>query len=354
MKKFIVCIVASASLGFFTPALADNPDSTGLPGDHLDLRATLDLFKKSSSPENFEKRLNSKDSKVNNLDLNGDGNVDYITVHDLKKDNAHAFVLRVPVNDKESQDVAVIELEKRDDNSAQVQIIGDELLYGKNYIVEPRNEDSTATDDAHWQEFAAPQWVFVNVWYWPCVQYVYYPGYVIWVSPYYWAYYPYWYDPWAPYPYYTYYGWVYVYHDYYYCCAPAYHMHDAHSVYQPRRVTSTSVEQRTEGARTRYADATGGKPRANDPPRKSTATPSNAPQQRGDPSPPQRKDNAQPAPAPQRKDNVQPPPAPAPRPDVKPQPAPAPRPRVNPAPAPRPTPAPRPQPRPVPRSPRPR
>jgi hypothetical protein len=352
MKKFIVYILAFAPLFFSSSARAENPDSTGLPGDHLDLRAALDLFKKSSSVENFEKRLNSKDSKVNNLDLNGDGKVDYITVHDLKKDNAHAIVLRVPVNDKESQDVAVIELEKRDDNSAQVQIIGDESLYGKDYIVEPRN-DSTATDDKHWQEFAAPQWVFVNVWYWPCVQYIYYPGYVVWVSPYYWAYYPYWWDPWAPYPYYTYYGWVYVYHDYYYCCASGYQMQQAHTVYQPRRVVSQSVQQRYEGAQQRHTKATGGKPR-NDPPRKSTATPQNAPQQRGDqPAPQQRKDDAKPAPAPQqRKDDVQP--APSPKPDVKPQPAPAPRPRVNPAPAPRPSPAPRPRPAPAPRSPRPK
>ncbi|MBK7633050.1 MAG: hypothetical protein IPJ13_01330 [Saprospiraceae bacterium] len=53
---------------------------TGLPGDHFSLEGALELFKKSSSPEDFEKQLNSKDNNVNNLDLNDDNDIDYVKV----------------------------------------------------------------------------------------------------------------------------------------------------------------------------------------------------------------------------------------------------------------------------------
>ena len=49
-----------------------------VPGDHFSLEGALELFKKSASPEEFEQLLNSPKSEVNNLDLNGDGDIDYM------------------------------------------------------------------------------------------------------------------------------------------------------------------------------------------------------------------------------------------------------------------------------------
>ena len=115
----------------------DFADSTGLPGDNFSLQAALATFKTSTSLEDFEKKLNSKDNEVNNIDLNGDGKIDYIRVVDYVKDNAHAIVLQVPVSKTESQDIAVIELEKDGDKSAFLQIIGDEDIYGESTTVEP-------------------------------------------------------------------------------------------------------------------------------------------------------------------------------------------------------------------------
>ena len=57
-------------------AIASDVDSTGLEGDNLDLNAVLEIFKDSESPEDFEKKLNSESTNVNNLDLNEDGDVD--------------------------------------------------------------------------------------------------------------------------------------------------------------------------------------------------------------------------------------------------------------------------------------
>ena len=60
-----------------------------VPGDNFSLEGALELFKKSASPEEFERMLNSPDSKVNNLDLNNDGNTDYVRVIDRNEGNVH-------------------------------------------------------------------------------------------------------------------------------------------------------------------------------------------------------------------------------------------------------------------------
>ncbi len=125
-------LAALAAFVFTNPIVAQNPepaDSTGLPGDHFSLEGALDLFKKAESPEDFEKLLNQEDANVNNLDLNEDGETDYIRVIDNMEDDVHAIVLQVSVSEEESQDVAVIEIEKTGDEEATLQIIGDEVLY---------------------------------------------------------------------------------------------------------------------------------------------------------------------------------------------------------------------------------
>ena len=51
-------------------------DSTGLPGDNFSLQGALQMFQNASSPEEFEKMINTEGNHVNNLDLNGDGEID--------------------------------------------------------------------------------------------------------------------------------------------------------------------------------------------------------------------------------------------------------------------------------------
>jgi hypothetical protein len=172
-------------------------DSLGLAGDNLDLYGVLELFKKSENPEEFEKALNKEDNKLNNLDLNGDGQIDYIHVIDRADKDAHALVLQVAVSETESQDVAVIEIEKKGDAAADVQIVGDPELYGKDYIVEPAEEPSTKTPENKTSNNSNTT-VIVNVWHWPSVQYMYRPSYVVWISPWGWRHYPGWWRPWRP------------------------------------------------------------------------------------------------------------------------------------------------------------
>lgn len=180
MKKFFsiaTILLLSAS------SFAQNTDSTGLDGDDLDLNAVLELFKKSKSLEDFEQKLNEEGNEVNNLDMNDNGYVDYIQVIDFQDSTSesHAVTLRVPVTETESQDVAVIEIEEIDGEVVNLQIVGDEDLYGEEFIVEPAEEGN---DNA------------VNTRKWKPIRHIYGPRYVVWVSPWRFGRYPTWYRPW--------------------------------------------------------------------------------------------------------------------------------------------------------------
>lgn len=181
MKSYILTL--SIAFTAFFGMSAD--DQLGKSGDNLDLNAVLELFKESESIEEFEQELNSEKNGINNLDLNEDGFVDYIRVIDYSNGDVHAITLQVPYSDSEAQDVAVIEIEKTGDDQAIVQIVGDEELYGSNYIVEPQDVNRDAN-------------VAVNVFAWKPVRHVYSPRYTIWVSPWRYRSHPVWFKPWRP------------------------------------------------------------------------------------------------------------------------------------------------------------
>lgn len=247
MKKHfcLFCFLFSAlflSQTFASPfALSD---STGLPGDHFSLEGALELFKKAQSPEDFEKLLNSEDSEVNNLDLNEDGKTDYIRVIDNQEKDIHAIVLQVPVNAAESQDIAVIEIEKTGKENALLQIIGDENIYGKQTIVEPFDVEAEQGGKGGPNANITTFRIVVNVWAWPSVRFVYRPGYRAWVSPWRWSVYPRWYRPWTPRPYRWYSGRTVVWRSRAHVVR-THRVVNAHRVYAPRRTTSRVVSTRT-------------------------------------------------------------------------------------------------------------
>ncbi len=178
--------------------------STGPLGDSFSLQGALDIFSRSKDLGSFERALNDPKEHVNNLDLNNDGNVDYIRVVDHKEGDSHAIILEDPVDGTGSQDVAVIEVEKTGANTAQARVVGDESLYGPGVSY----EKTTVKE-------AGPSAVVVDVWAWPSVRYVYGPSYVAWNSPWVWGSYPRYYHPWHPYPVSVYYGYTSPYRPYY-------------------------------------------------------------------------------------------------------------------------------------------
>ncbi|ULQ56057.1 hypothetical protein KJS94_15520 [Flavihumibacter rivuli] len=144
MKKILtIGCLAFSILGYSQQS--STPEYLGLPGDNLNLYALLKLFRNAPSPVAFQDALNRPSSLVNNLDLNNDGVVDIIRVIPLSGSMSRMLVLRTAINANESQDIAVITVSLIAKDRAQVQVAGDPLLYGKEYIIEPNYE----TGDDH-------------------------------------------------------------------------------------------------------------------------------------------------------------------------------------------------------------
>lgn len=190
MKKYIFCCLLSVS--FLSVYAQYGNDRTGYDGDFFSLEGALDLFKQSTTLGDFERKLNTEKYWVNNLDLNYDGRIDYVRVEHRRQGNIHAIILQALVDRYDIQDVAVIELEVIGRGEAVLQIIGDEDLYGEEVIVEPIEgyADSRRGSNPDYGDY-------VNVYYWPPVQYILGRQYRVYASPYHWQYYPTWWSPWV-------------------------------------------------------------------------------------------------------------------------------------------------------------
>lgn len=150
--------------------------ATIMPGEEgLDLTALTALAKQCNTAAQFEMKLNDPGS-INNLDLDGDGNVDYINVSEYQNGNVKGFSLYI---DKgvEKQEVATIEI-TRNQNVANVVVVGNEYLYG---------------DDRYYQS----QFVFTDFLLW---SYLFSP-HTFYYSPYHYGYYPGYFHPWHRYDY---------------------------------------------------------------------------------------------------------------------------------------------------------
>jgi hypothetical protein len=224
MKTLIITSILAVLVATGTAAMAQNQQEEylGLPGDNLNLYAVMKLFQESETLESFERSLNDENSRINNLDLNGDNMVDYITVNDYVDRDVHNIVLRTALNRNDNQDVAVFTVQRFRDGSVQIQLIGDEALYGKNYIIEPIDNNNYAeTPNPGYSGRSANTTTVVRttvyeVAAWPLVRFIYLPGYAVWRSSWYWGYYPVYWNPWRPYYWHYYYGYHYNWHHHYY------------------------------------------------------------------------------------------------------------------------------------------
>jgi hypothetical protein len=232
MKRILLTSILAVLVAFGTTVMAQEyPDEyLGLPGDNLNLYAVMKLFQESETLEAFERNLNNEKSGINNLDLNGDNYVDYIMVFDYVDGDVHTIVLRVALDKNEFQDVAVFTVQRFPNRSVQIQLIGDEALYGKNYIIEPNYAETPNPG-----YIGKPKRnVTVNMVYtsyydiasWPVVRFIYFPEYVLWRSSWYWGYHPDYWNPWHPWFWHYYYGYHYNWYHHYYT--------HYHHWYQPR------------------------------------------------------------------------------------------------------------------------
>jgi hypothetical protein len=220
-----------------------------VPGDNFSLEGALELFKKSRSPEEFEQMLNNADARVNNLDLNADGQIDYLRVVNRQDRNVHIFIIQSVISDDDFQDVAVIELKKLADGEAVLQITGDADVYGIETIIEP-------TEEVRINAGTTTTRSVVNVWTWSTVQFVYAPAYVVYASPWRWSYYPMWWRPWRPVAYHVYDPWWRPYRPHYAVCY-THRIGYLPVLYRPYRRTSVVVHHhyhhQVDRYRSRYA-----------------------------------------------------------------------------------------------------
>lgn len=225
MKRLLVFILAGILAGVACKTSQPKEGGMlGLPGDNLNLYAVLKVFQESPTLEQFERAINDSATKINNLDLNGDGRIDYLRVVDSMKGDVHNIMLRAELGPNEEQSVAVIIVTKDADKSVHVQVTGDEDLYGRNYIIEPNYKDSLAgaPNPAYKEDQeAGGEVVYVpttpyEIAGWPIMGSLYMPGYIPWYSPWYWGYYPLWWTPWPPFSWHFYYGYHYYWNYFYF------------------------------------------------------------------------------------------------------------------------------------------
>ena len=133
---------------------------------YLDLNAVAAAFAESRTVAEFEQLLNSSRYMINNLDLNRDGWIDYLRVIETHRGVYHTFLIQACLAPSVYQDVATLIAEHRP-SALYVEVVGDRWLYGPNYIVRP----VFVKRPPLWDVFGRP-------------------AYVAWNSPYYYDYWP--------------------------------------------------------------------------------------------------------------------------------------------------------------------
>lgn len=129
-------------------------ESANLASENLDLQAVGNLLEKADDAEEFEYLLNNEEG-VNNLDLNGDGYTDYISVaeFDDRDSNQRGFTLFDRFGADEIQEIAriIFDRDRYDEYGTRILLNGNEQLYGDNYYYE-----------TNWQDRNPPiaDWVF--------------------------------------------------------------------------------------------------------------------------------------------------------------------------------------------------
>ncbi len=134
---------------------------------HLDLKAVAAAFAQAATVQEFEQLLNNSSYMLSNLDLNGDGYIDYLRVLETIEGHTHVFLIQAVLAANIYQDVATLVAEVSGKTAAYVQVIGSTYIYGPQYIIQP--------------VYVVTPPIFAHL----CVV-----NYKAWRSPWYWNHYP--------------------------------------------------------------------------------------------------------------------------------------------------------------------
>lgn len=166
LKTKLGITLATVSLGLVSVLAQDG--TTVAPAHSeaasgLDLYAVAELFKTSETLEKFEESLNHSETGINNLDLDQNGEVDFIRVTETTAGDTHLIVLQTPLTENEFQDVATIAVDRESGEQYNLHIQGDATLYGADFYVVPADNNFSA---------------------WNVVRWIFRPNYRAYVSPY--------------------------------------------------------------------------------------------------------------------------------------------------------------------------
>ena len=78
--------------------------------DNLDLEAVASILGDAKDLEEFEYKINDPETQISNLDLNEDGNVDYIRVVETAENDTHLIALQSVLGEDIYQDIATIDI----------------------------------------------------------------------------------------------------------------------------------------------------------------------------------------------------------------------------------------------------
>lgn len=132
--------------------IAESNDENFWAKDNLDLQRVGEVLENSSDAEDFEYRLNRNDG-LNNLDLNGDGYADYISVaeYDDRDEGRRGFSLfsRFGADDIQELATIIFDRDRPDRRGARILLNGSEQIYGDNYYYE-RDRLDKSLDIVDW------------------------------------------------------------------------------------------------------------------------------------------------------------------------------------------------------------
>ena len=168
------------------PALQQNiqmlPEPTMAAADGFDLRSLTSLVKEVRSGQELERRLNEKGG-INNIDLDGNGKTDYLFVRefgDVK--NKIGYSMTVEPQKGEVQEVATATVEKNADR-AEIQVVGNEQIYGQDAIF---NDWTQIERETLPEQKGANQAPMYHSYFYPRP---------LWISPFFFGFYPPFYSP---------------------------------------------------------------------------------------------------------------------------------------------------------------
>ena len=173
MKRLFICLLSIALMTSCTEQPVNNVQiqSAAIPG--FNVQNFAQLIKTTADPAKIERDINDSNNTVNNLDLNKDGRIDFLTVNETDK------TIQIVDNDvNPGVTVCTMTVSPQGNNQAAVNIQGSQQYCGNDY--------------SYHSNFTLTDFLLLNYLMTPHHSY-YYPHYVYGYHPYY--YHPYYYHP---------------------------------------------------------------------------------------------------------------------------------------------------------------